>query len=604
MILFGKIGARLLRWFLVIALIPLIFMGYQGYYLARRAVQHEVYLHMEAIARQKMMRIDQWFSERTNDIKTLAANPDIAADISIMDKRLEQSRRDDIINILNHYRKESESYYLLGVYNKKGNAVVQSSKGELQIAGLGLSNVIREALHSDTPVMSPVQYYKDIGAGMQLADAIRDPMGDPLGVLVAVLSLSNTLNPIILDTTGLGQTGQAYLVDSARVMLTPSRFMSHPQPLTHTMDSEAIRHAIAGHSGSGVYPGYEGQQVIGAWVYMPIQKWALIAEMDAKEAFAPLATIRRITIIMSAVVLAVILIVVVAISRSLSRPIRQLANASLEVSKGNLDTSVAVKLNDELGYLAEHFNYMVRSMKESQESLQNAYEQLLRTQKRLVQSEKLAAVGQLVASVVHEIRNPLSAVKMNLSILESKCSGDKVIAEHFQLAKSQTERLESMLTELLDYSKPVSLNLTPIAIGDLVDQAVRELQPGSIIDVRLHDPTMMIRVDTEKMHQVLLNILLNAIQAIDSDGKIIIASAAVDFEGIPAVRLSISDNGHGIAKDNVDKVLEPFFTTRKQGTGLGLPNAKKIIEAHGGDMTIRSEIGKGTDVIITLTEGA
>jgi hypothetical protein len=81
-ILFGKIGARLLRWFLVITLIPLIFMGYQGYYLAKRAVQREVYLHMEAIARQKMMRIDQWFSERTNDIKILSSNPVIVADVS------------------------------------------------------------------------------------------------------------------------------------------------------------------------------------------------------------------------------------------------------------------------------------------------------------------------------------------------------------------------------------------------------------------------------------------------------------------------------------------------------------------------------------------
>ena len=197
-----------------------------------------------------------------------------------------------------------------------------------------------------------------------------------------------------------------------------------------------------------MYRGYEGQQVIGAWVYMPIQKWALIAEMDAKEAFAPLATIRRITIIMAAVVLAVILIVVVAISRSLSRPIRQLANASLEVSKGNLDTSVSVKLNDELGYLAEHFNYMVRSMKESQESLQSAYDELLRTQKKLVQSEKLAALGRIVASVAHELNNPLQAIQNALFLLKDEEQLSPQGMQDLDVILSEAERMASLIERL------------------------------------------------------------------------------------------------------------------------------------------------------------
>lgn len=604
MTVFGKIGSRLLRWFLVVALIPLILMGYQGYYFAKRAVQREVFLHMEAIARQKMMQIDQWFSERSIDIKVLSTDSEIIRDVTLLVRRKDQRRNLDLVSLLDHYRTQSESYYLVNIYDPNGNLIVHSKGVEHRVSSLDLSDAVDKALQSGDLVMSPVRKYPGVGPGMHLACAIRDTVGNPLGAVAVLLSLSNTLDPIILDTTGLGRTGQAYLVDTSMVMLTPSRFLGHPEPLTHTMESEASRQAITGTSGSGVYLGYNGQQVIGAWVYMPMQNWSLIAEMDAEEAFAPLAMIRRNSIIMALLVLVIILGVVVMISRSMSRPIRQLATASLQVSRGNLSTSVEVRSNDELGYLAEQFNSMVRSMKESQESLQSAYEKLLRTQKQLVQSEKLAAVGQLVASIVHEIRNPLSAIKMNLSILETKCSKEGVISEHFQLAKSQAERLESMLTDLLNYSKPISVDLRPIAVRDLVDSAVRDVHTDSEIIVDLQDPDAMVRVDLEKMQQVLLNLLLNAAQALTSLGRIEIRTRVIDFEGIRSLRLSISDNGPGISQENLDQVFEPFFTTRKQGTGLGLPNAKRIIEAHGGDMEIRSEIGKGTEVIITLPQGA
>lgn len=601
--LFGKIGSRLLRWFLLVALIPLILMGYQGYYFAKRAVQREVFLHLEAVARQKMMRIEQWFAERTTDIKVLSTNPAIVRDVASEVRGKTQQFPADLVNLLDHYRTQSESYLRLEVFDPKGILIAHSTVGEHSMVGSDLSDVVGNALQSNGVAASPVLRLAGIGTGMRLGCAIRDSVGNAVGVVTVFLSLSNTLDPIILDTTGLGRTGQAYLVDTSMVMLTPSRFLGHPEPLTHTMDSEATRRAITGSSGSGVYRGYGGQQVIGAWVYLPMQKWALIAEMDAEDAFAPLAMIRRNSIIMAILVLAIILAVVVMISRSISYPIRQLANASLQVSKGDLSASVEARSKDELGYLAEQFNSMVRSMKESQGSLKSAYEKLLHTQKLLAQSEKLAAVGQLVASIVHEIRNPLSSIKMNLSILETKCNKEGAISEHFQIAKSQTERLESMLTDLLNYSKPISVELQPIAVKDLVDSALQDVQTDSEIVVDLQDPVAVIQVDFEKMQQVLLNVLLNATQALPSHGSIEIRSRTVDFEGIQSLQLSIHDNGPGISKETLDQVFEPFFTTRKQGTGLGLPNAKRIIEAHGGDIEIRSEIGKGTEVIIMLTQG-
>ncbi|MBU1936433.1 hypothetical protein KKG05_03475, partial [bacterium] len=223
--------------------------------------------------------------------------------------------------------------------------------------------------------------------------------------------------------------------------------------------------------------------------------------------------------------------------------------------------------------------------------------------KQLIQSEKLAAIGEFVASIVHEIRNPLSAVKMNLRILETKCSTHGSVEEHFLLAKSQTERLEKMMTSLLDYAKPITLNLQLVRLEDLLNGVLREAETqseGYHVEVKLHDASKMIQVDSEKVHQVLLNVLLNALQASNPGGRIFLKTEETVWDDMPACLISVKDEGHGIAPENMTRLFEPFFTTHKQGTGLGLPNSKKIIEAHGGTIRVRSQADEGTDVEIII----
>jgi len=589
--LFGKIGRKLLGWFLLVALIPLLFMGYQGYYFARRAVEQEVYRHMETVARSKQLAIEQWFSERHLDLAVLSANPVLAS--GALDTAAVRS-------LLRSVQSRSTEYAIISVTNRRGQTVAVPSNEPILIPPP--TDATRNNPHAPMNWEGDVYLHPKFGPSINLPINVKDDSGRVLVSGVATLPLTNTLNPIILDTTGLGSSGQAYLVNKYKVMLTPSRFMNHPAPLSHTMDTEGIRRALSGRSGAGVYKGYqghgahgefEGQQVLGAWAYLPQQEWALIAEMNADEAFSPLATLRRDAIFVALITMGAILIVVALISRSISLPIRQLAEASLDVSRGNLDRTVTVRLSDEIGELGERFNKMVTSLRDSQ--------------RQLVQSERLAAIGELVASVVHEIRNPLSAIKMNLRILESKCTtlgsrsaDDPIVAEHFNLARTQTDRLESMLTELLDYSKPIALNKQPVSAADLIEDTLShfrsELPAGVSLVTRIQPDLPPLNADSERLAQVLLNLLLNARQAVGDHGAITISANKTP----DAIRLSISDDGHGISEENLKHVFEPFFTTRKNGTGLGLPNARKIVEAHGGVITIMSEPEHGTSVNVEL----
>jgi two-component system, NtrC family, sensor histidine kinase HydH len=213
-----------------------------------------------------------------------------------------------------------------------------------------------------------------------------------------------------------------------------------------------------------------------------------------------------------------------------------------------------------------------------------------------------------VASVVHEIRNPLSAVKMNLRILENKCATDPVVAEHFKLAREQTDRLESMLEELLDYSKPVVLKKETITVSELIRETLINFDSDGApshptISEEIDPQLPAVRVDRKRMAQVLLNLVLNARQAGGPEATIRITADEIRNHGRRTVRLSVIDQGRGISEENLKHIFEPFFTTRKQGTGLGLSNARKIVEAHGGSLTVESKVEHGTSVAIMLPMG-
>jgi signal transduction histidine kinase len=290
-------------------------------------------------------------------------------------------------------------------------------------------------------------------------------------------------------------------------------------------------------------------------------------------------------LIVAVLTLGAILVVVAWVSRSISLPIQKMAEASLAVSKGDLDRKVIVDLRDELGELATRFNLMVGSLRESQ--------------RQLVQSERLAAIGELVASVVHEIRNPLSAIKMNLRILEHKCETSPAVAEHFELASAQMERLEGMLKDLLDFSKPVRIEKKPIPIGEIVNYAIRHVPDGMgnvQVEMKIKDPMQKITVDKDKIEQVLLNLLVNSKQATPGGGRITVTSLHTHDGTV----ITVTDTGEGISQENLTRLFEPFFTTRKHGTGLGLANAKKIVEAHGGQIRVKSAVNTGTEVEVEL----
>ena len=268
-------------------------------------------------------------------------------------------------------------------------------------------------------------------------------------------------------------------------------------------------------------------------------------------------------------------------------------DATNRIAEGDLEHEIPIQSTDELGHLTSAFNRMVRH--------------LSRTQDELVRSEKLIALGRLSAGVAHEVRNPLNAMKGAIVYLQRQRADDELVCEYTQLVSEEIDRLSQFVSEFLCFARQSVPKPEPTDINRLID-ATRNLFEKEAINrgIRLHNqlaadlPAMA--VDPYQMEQVLVNVLLNAMDAMPDGGDITFSSRLLKGQensgDSPWVRLTVEDNGTGIPADQLKNVFDPFYSTKDGGTGLGLPISLGVVENHGGRIRITSQEGLGTSVII------
>jgi signal transduction histidine kinase len=224
--------------------------------------------------------------------------------------------------------------------------------------------------------------------------------------------------------------------------------------------------------------------------------------------------------------------------------------------------------------------------------------------RRANRAEKLAAVGTLAAGLSHEIRNPLNAAALQLTVLERRLKKlseiPATIYEPLALVQAEIQRLSNILDEFLQFARPRELQCAPVDVGALVGQVVELLQPQAEAGrVRLRatiDGATTVDADVARLQQALINLLLNAIQATPAGGEVRIAA---ERRG-DGVRLVIDDTGPGIAPELRERIFEPFFTTKEAGSGLGLPQVHSVVHQHGGTLTLEDNPAGGARFVLTL----
>jgi two-component system NtrC family sensor kinase len=288
-----------------------------------------------------------------------------------------------------------------------------------------------------------------------------------------------------------------------------------------------------------------------------------------------------------------------------TRPLRELRDSAEAVSRGDYSRRVPVHSADECGELAATFNKMTENVRQSRAELEKTVETLKTTQEQLVQSEKLSAVGEFVAGVAHELNNPLAAVTGFAELLrESNIHTE--YRRQLDLIFKAAQRCQKIVQSLLSFARRHPVERKPVSANELVEAVLEivayPLRTSNVEVATNLDPNLpMVMADGHQIQQVLLNIINNARQAIEahkSGGKIVISTTVIGSN----VRVTIQDNGPGIAPENLRRIFDPFFTTKEvgKGTGLGLSLCYGIVKEHGGDIRVESSPGKGARFFVEL----
>ncbi len=229
---------------------------------------------------------------------------------------------------------------------------------------------------------------------------------------------------------------------------------------------------------------------------------------------------------------------------------------------------------------------LVGDLRRDEEKLNESLNELRRLQKRLVEEEKLAAIGQLSSSIAHEIRNPVSMIASSLKMIEGRAPGSEVAEEMFPIAATEAKRLETLTSDFLTFARTKDPRLKTVPVRPSLDylaglsKALAE-EKGVSIEVTGARP-LEFAMDADEMHQAMLNLLTNALQAVPSGGRIIIGAEQIDGRST----LYVENDGPKIPEQVVPRIFEPFFTSGAKGTGLGLSIVQKIARAHGGDVML------------------
>src|ERR1700756_2879486 len=270
--------------------------------------------------------------------------------------------------------------------------------------------------------------------------------------------------------------------------------------------------------------------------------------------------------------------VMIALAYLIHRPMVELQEKIARVGEGELDVSVKfAKRNDEIGDLGRNFNHMVQQLRESREEI----DRLHRTQ--MSRAEHLATLGELATGLAHEIRNPLAGIAGVIEIIGRDLPPTSPAREMVKDVRTEINQINRILTDLLETARPHPPQMMRSNLNTTVEHAVmlaRQQVLSQPIKIELERAANLpdVEHDSDQIHQVVLNLMLNAVQAIDGPGTVKVAIGSRD----DCAFIAVTDTGRGIPEPQISQIFRPFFTTKGNGTGLGLSLVRRIVDEHHG----------------------
>jgi signal transduction histidine kinase/CheY-like chemotaxis protein len=423
----------------------------------------------------------------------------------------------------------------------------------------------------------------------------------------------------ILDLR-FGKTGYSYILDSKGNLILHPYLTGNLYNATDSEGAFFAKEICKKKTGTIVYtwqnPGESTfRKKLAVFNYIPEYDWIVVSSSYHDEFFSPLGSVQKIFWLMALVTLLLAIPFSLAVGRSITQPVQQLCNRFEQGANGDLSVRMEVQATDELGQLAGYFNRFMSRLEEEHEKRRLAERDRRQMSEQLQQSQKMEAIGQLAGGVAHDFNNIPTAILGSAELLKLQSSEPQ--HRLIQNIIQASTRASELTRNLLDFSRKGTLQKLPVDIhkmlGEVISLLSHSIDKRIAIETELQSRNPVVLGDPSKLQNAFLNLGINASDAISGGGAITFTT--LDVEITDAIRtrfgelqqgsylkISVTDTGMGIAEEDIERIMEPFFTTKEQGkgTGLGLASVYGSVMIHAGQIDVRSTPGKRTAFDIYL----
>jgi two-component system, NtrC family, sensor kinase len=593
-----SLRTKLIGLFFIFFLFPYGLLAFFSVSTTREMMKKSTMDHLQNLVEVKETAIEQWVAERVGDGKTIAQSEAIK---SLDSKRIEPFLR------FAHFER---AYLELWVLDAKGRMVAgNSSKISYE-----QEDWFQGAMEKGAYISTPVLQAQSLRPVMTISSLIADSDGRRIGVLKELVDLAYVSE--LISESKLGRTGELFIVNPRGEFILRKGL---PDLLKKGLTQVPyFEKNFPRPNPTGVYKDDMGNEVVGSWKWISNLRCYLIAEQDTAEAFHDIDLLVRKALIILAISALLIFGVSYGVIGRVIRPIRGLSEAVDEFADGRFGKTLSTSRKDEIGKLVAGFNAMAGKLKKAYTDLEGkveasnqelgvAYEMLKKGQEQLIRSEKMAALGQLSAGIAHEIRTPITSIKIFVQSLAKEIGLSDSEQEDFRIILREIDRINEIITRFLDFARPEEPVLQNIDLGVVVKDTVNLMaaklkNSGVRLRLSLPEESPHVLGDPKQLTQVFLNLLLNAVEAMPDGGELMIRSDVVisPESGQEFLRVAIQDTGQGIAEKDRPYLFDPFFTKKPGGTGMGLAIVYSIVQKHNGRIEVESEYGKGASFILSL----